>query len=122
MFQILPTGNIQLQEPLRQPVWLAHGITIDFTVPAGFVSDGASIPSCLWLILGPPIRSNHLIPSVVHDYLCESATDYNERLLGDAVFFKLLKDHDVPAWKRSLMYLGVRLYGRWRWRRQNAGS
>lgn len=43
---------------------------------------------------------------------------YSERVLGDAVFFKLLRDYEVPRWKRTLMYIGVRVQGRFTWRKK----
>jgi hypothetical protein len=110
--------HIKLDHLLHVDVWLHTDFHV--LVPEGFVSDGASIPAMFWVIVGPPLGSNHLIASIVHDYLCESATDYSERLLADAVFFKLLRDYGVPAWKRSVMYVAVRLMGRWTWRRSNA--
>lgn len=117
MFTPTNEGRIRLDFKLAYPVWEVNGVTFRVTVPAGFESDGASIPPPLWPILGPPIGSSHLIPSIIHDYLCKTATTYPQRLLGDAVFFCLLKQHDVPRWKRCLMYLGVRFYGRFVWKR-----
>lgn len=116
MFTPLPDGRIRLDAPLYQNVWLMQGVEFRVVVPTDFISDGASIPRLFWAILGPPICSEHCIPAIVHDYLCEQATDYNERVLGDAVFFKLLRDFEVPRWKRTLMYLAVRVYGRITWR------
>ncbi len=118
MFTPLPDGRIQLDEPLYQNIWLMQGVEFRVVVPAGFVSDGASIPRLFWAIIGPPIGSSHLLPAIVHDYLCEQARDYNERVLGDAVFFKLLRDFDVPRWRRTLMYIAVRVCGRLTWRRK----
>ena len=108
--------TITLDYELCYPVWQVDGVEFVVDVPAGFESDGASIPQILWPLLGPPIGSSHLIPSIVHDYLCETATTYPQRLLGDAVFFSLLKEHGVPRWKRAIMYLGVRFYGRFVWK------
>ena len=116
MFTPTNDGRIRLDFELAYPVWEVNGVTFRVTVPAGFISDGASIPRLLWSLIGPPIGSNHLIPAVVHDYLCEEARIYPQRLLADAVFFCLLKQHNVPAWKRCLMYLGVRWYGRFVWK------
>ncbi|HIE98682.1 MAG TPA: DUF1353 domain-containing protein, partial [Fuerstia sp.] len=46
-----------------------QGVEFRVVVPAGFVSDGASIPRLFWAIIGPPIGSSHLLPAIVHDYL-----------------------------------------------------
>ena len=85
-------------------------------VPEGFVSDGASIPRWAWPIVGPPLRGKHLEPAVVHDYLCERSfklVDYEARVMADAAFFLLLKRFGVPYWKRALMYVAVRFWGRY---------
>ena len=116
MFKSLPSGKVELQEPLYCVVWDAPGVHNRVEVPRGFVSDGASIPRLLWPILGPPIGDLHLIPAIVHDWLCVQARTYTQRVLADAVFFALLKDYQVPYWKRALLYLGVRWYGRLVWR------
>lgn len=116
IFTPLDNGNIRLDEPLYHSVWLAKGVEFRVTVPRDFESDGASIPKPFWLLVGPPIRSEHLIPAIVHDYLCVKAETYQQRVLGDAVFFALLKEHGVSTWKRVIMYLGVRFYGRFVWR------
>jgi hypothetical protein len=119
MFTPLKNGRqIQLDGNLNQNVWHRSGVINRVIVPEGFISDGASIPKWIWPILGPPIGSKHLIPSIIHDYLCEQATCYSERVLGDAVFFKLLRDFDIPRWKRTLMYIGVRVQGHFTWRKK----
>lgn len=119
MFTPLPDGRIQLDEPIETFVWFDAGIEFRIVVPEGFVSDGASIPRCFWWLVGPPIRSNHLIPAVTHDYLCKQATSYQERILGDAVFRMLLKDYEVPIWKRLVMYAGVRVQGLITWSKKS---
>ena len=122
MFTPVGDGRIKLDESLHHYIWLGWGIDFQVEVPAGFISDGASIPRPLWAVIGPPIGSDHLIPAVVHDFLCESAITYQQRVLGDAVFFALLKDHNVPAWKRAAMYLAVRFYGRFIWKRKQVAN
>lgn len=118
MFNHRPNGNLQLESPLHEELWVARNITNVVTVPVGYETDGASIPRWCWPIIGPPIRSEYLIPSVVHDYLCDSAESYEHRVMADAAFFALLHRYGVPRWKRAAMYLAVRFYGRWAWRRK----
>ena len=121
MFHSLSTRKIEVTEPLHAPAWQSDEIEVRVTVPAGFTSDGASIPWPLWPILGNPISTDgvhekHLIPAVVHDWLCEAAMCYEDRVLGDAIFFRLLAEYEVPYWKRAAMYLGVRFYARFFWK------
>lgn len=111
----LDDGRIRLTQALTVAVWDAFMIAFTLTVPADFVSDGASIPKILWPIIGAPIGNKHLPAAIVHDFLCESACDYEQRLIGDAVFFELLKRCGVAYWRRAAMYCGVRIYARFFW-------
>ena len=115
MFSPLPDGKIRLDEDLVHYVWIADGVEIKVRVPAGFESDGASIPPFFWPLIGPPIGAPHLIPAVIHDFLCVRAFTYPHRLITDAIFFALLREHNVPYWKRCVLYLAVRFFGRFVW-------
>lgn len=115
LFSPLPDGRIRLDQPFHCTIKNLPNHEHRIIVPAGFISDGASIPKSLWWLVGPPIASNHLIPSVVHDYLCDTATNRNERLIGDAVFRLLLEQYHVPPWKQRVMFVGVMLQGRFLW-------
>ena len=75
----------------------------------------ASIPAILWPILGAPIANRHLKAAIVHDFLCENATTYEQRVLGDAIFFALLKECGVAYWRRACLDAGVRAYARFFW-------
>jgi hypothetical protein len=46
--------------------------------------------------------------SVVHDYLCVKST--LPRSLIDLVFLEAASVSGVPAWRRNLMYFGIRLH------------
>lgn len=118
IFTHLPNGNLRLEEKFEHPVWVAPGIQHTVTVPAEFETDGATIPRALWSIIGPPMRGNHLIPALIHDYLCVMADTYPKRLMADTTFFALLREYKVHWFKRSMMYLGVRFYGRFFWRKK----
>lgn len=80
-------------------------------VPAGFVSDFASIPGrAQGLInkLGP-----HLCPAIVHDYLYWTQTC--TRSQSDAIFLRMMEDMGVPWLTRRLMYWAVVLFGQKSW-------
>lgn len=84
------------------------------TIPPGFRFDGASIPRCLWSLIGSPFEPDLMQAACVHDWYCEhTAGCYQSRVIGDAVFFYLLTRAGVPRWRRVLMYLGVRLHSFW---------
>ena len=46
--------------------------TYDIDVPAGFASDGASIPRWLWPLVGHPFAPIRARASLLHDWLYES--------------------------------------------------
>lgn len=84
------------------------------TIPPGFRFDGASIPRCLWSLIGSPFEPDLMQAACVHDWYCEHTAEcYQSRVIGDAVFFYLLTRAGVPRWRRVLMYLGVRLHSFW---------
>ena len=83
-------------------------------IPVGFVFDGASIPPLFWRIIGKPKDPKFRYASCVHDWFCVHAAlrhDYQLRVIGDAIFFDLLKKAGVKRWRRRAMYVAVRLHG-----------
>ena len=86
------------------------GIIHTVCIPSGFIFDGATIPKLAWLIIGPPFEPDFILAACIHDWYCNNALTYNDRVIGDAVFFKILADEKVPYWRRALMYSAVRLY------------
>ena len=97
---------------LTRPLVIHFGEGQDrLVVPAGFVTDFASIPRRfrgLVSKLGP-----HLCPAIVHDYL------YYEkpcsRPEADRVFLYMMEEMSVPWATRRLMYHAVRGFGRSGW-------
>lgn len=83
--------------------------TID--VPAGFQTDLASVPRAplVYLLCGDCARE----AAVVHDYLY--TTHLVDRATADAVLREASAVTGVPAWRRCLMYWGVRLGGARHW-------
>jgi hypothetical protein len=103
-------------------------------VPAGFVTDFASIPWGLWNLfppLGPWAR-----PAIVHDFLYATSgtgvwaaagnpplrhitrqADYT-RAEADGIFREALQVVGVPGWRRTAMYRAVRLGGGSGWKKR----
>lgn len=86
-------------------------------VPAGFLTDGASIPRFLWWLFPPWGRYGQA--AALHDRLCEVPQLYNESVIHtvnrkyvDRVFYDAMLVVGVPKWKAKLMYLGVRAYAK----------
>jgi len=84
-----------------------------YCVPAGYLSDGASVPRLLWRLLSPCIDPVTLVPSIVHDYLYEwrLGTRYD----ADLFYATALDQNGYPLWKCLLTYIGLRLFGGSHW-------
>jgi hypothetical protein len=82
-----------------------------FTVPAGFQTDLASVPRLplVFLLAGDCARE----AAVVHDYLY--STHLVPRDVADAVLREASEVTGVPAWRRWLMWAGVRVGGSSHW-------
>lgn len=79
-----------------------------FTIPKDYTWDGATIPRAFWRLIGPKTDPKFLIPSLIHDILCEHH-EYvdNDRYFADKVFERLLYISGVPAFNRWLMFHSV---------------
>jgi hypothetical protein len=77
------------------------------TVPAGYVTDFASVPRLLWAI-EPPLGDAGKA-AVLHDWLYE--TGERSRAEADAIFLEAMKVLEVEWWKRRLIHRAVRLFG-----------
>jgi len=116
---------VRLLEPLEYRVGSAEsGETI--VVPAGFLTDFASIPWGLWNLfppLGPWAR-----PAIIHDFLYATRGDGwafqrcwitrerpYARAEADAIFREAMRVVGVDAWRREVMYRAVRLGGGGGW-------
>lgn len=76
-----------------------------FTIKKGYIWDGASIPRLAWRIIGAKTDPRFLIPSMIHDVLCENHHFAgNDRYFADKVFERLLFVSGVSAWKRWAMF------------------
>ena len=99
--------------PAELPIWrdLPDGVHqqlvkswtwLGVTIPAGFVTDGASSPwYARWLI---PRRGKYTFAAYIHDH-CLKTMSRREAALK---FYKALVVLGVPKWKRRLMYRAVR--------------
>lgn len=96
-----------------------HDRVYSFTIPKGYKWDGASIPRLFWRLIGSKTDSAFLIPSLVHDVLCENHSYVgNDRYFADKVFERLLYVAGVSAFNRWLMFHSVEGYQRFKgWRK-----
>lgn len=84
-----------------------QGGATQLCVPAGFITDFASIPRIFWRILPPSGKYNKA--AVVHDYLY--STQIVHRDIADLIFYEAMGALGVPQWKRWTMYQAVRSCG-----------
>ena len=76
-----------------------------FSIPEGYMWDGATIPRLFWRLIGAKTDPRFLVPSMIHDILCENHSYVNnDRYFADKVFERLLYVSDVPAFSRWLMF------------------
>ena len=82
------------------------------TVPAGFESDGASVPKLFWSAF-PPFDT-YLPAAVVHDILCVQG--HNDKCLYTSIeaadiFYEAMRVCGVGITKARMMYYAVRYFG-----------
>ncbi len=105
-----PTGRTRDGRPVWRAAaafqfdigYLGSGLSIE--VPAGFQTDGPSIPAFALRVVdaGAMIRS-----AAVHDRLREDLRF--TKLEGDAIFLTAMAAEGVEPWQRELVFAAVRL-------------
>ena len=86
-----------------------------FVIPAGFESDGASVPRFFWRIVCPPTDPKAVRAGVAHDWIYRKQPDGWTREEADKMFYDLLKEDGMMRCQARLAYLGVRLGGGFAW-------
>ncbi|HFE7524033.1 TPA: DUF1353 domain-containing protein [Salmonella enterica subsp. enterica serovar Newport] len=77
-------------------------------VPAGFITDLATIPRIFWSLMPPD--GKYAKAAIIHDYLYDNALRAKRE--ADRIFLDGMTVQGVPKWKRTVMYLAVQLFGR----------
>ncbi len=85
------------------------------TVPAGFESDGASVPRFFWRIVFPPGDNRALRAAFLHDWIYRTHPEGWTREAADNLFRKVLATDGVPRISATLAFWGVRLFGASAW-------
>lgn len=109
-------GNIYT---LKEPLFVDLGSGEPVRVPAGFRSDGASVPRFFWRYVFPPGDSRALRAAFVHDYLYRVPVPGWDRIAADRIFLALLVADGMPIRAAVTAYTGVRLFGTKSWRTYN---
>ena len=97
---------------VRQPLRYRIGVsTQEVVVPAGFVTDFASIPQALQSIIRA--NGNYILPAVVHDYLYwnQSCT----RKQADQIFLLAMIENKVGALHQRAIHGAVAVAGGFAW-------
>jgi hypothetical protein len=79
-------------------------------VPAGFRTDGASVPRLFWF-LWPPFGGDYDQAAALHDYLYRTQFKFLERVVCDAIFVEAMKALNTSARARWCIFVGVRAFG-----------
>jgi hypothetical protein len=91
-------------------------VFLEFTVPAGFITDFATAPLIVgWLIQK---QGDFNRAAVLHDYLYTEKTC--SRFLADALFRDVMREIGVPLWRRIAMYYAVRFFGWTGWKKEKS--
>lgn len=84
-------------------------------VPAGFRSDGASVPEFLWATVSPAIDPRTIRAAVAHDYLYRHHPEGWTRADADAMFYDLIREDGLNWWRSQKAYWGLRMFGGSAW-------
>ena len=85
---------------------------VDWDVPAGFVSDGASVPWGLWTFIGGPYDGPYRDAAILHDYFCTTKSRSWEDT--HVMFLEASLKRGTTDSIAQTMYAGI-LYGGPRW-------
>lgn len=120
---ILATYTAEQKRDIRKKPYLNETnvfFSIDFDgeeyrlfIPKDYTWDGASIPALFRPLIGGKGKQEFLIPSMVHDKMCENHYLIgNNRELSSLIFKKLLLACGVGKLRAEIMYLAVDLFQR----------
>lgn len=90
-----------------------------YSVPRGFLIDGASIPRFYRWRFSP--WGKWIRAATVHDWLYRTKEHGLSRKEADQIFRELMKQEGVGWWTRNVMYRAVR-FGGWKAWRLNRGT
>ncbi|EKH1093474.1 DUF1353 domain-containing protein [Salmonella enterica] len=106
ILEMLGHYNWRVHEPFA--FYLSDDSSDVIEVPAGFITDLATVPRIFWILLPPD--GKYAKAAIIHDYLYDNAlrTKYE----ADRIFLDGMTVLGVPKWKKMIMYWAVRLFGR----------
>ena len=87
----------------------------EYTVPKGFITDGASIPPWLQWLCGSPFEVPRMYAALVHDFLYSGGDPEATRADADDIFRDLQISLGVPRWQAYVEWGALRLFGKSHW-------
>jgi hypothetical protein len=105
-------SSFELQTDLHVSISENDAAPLTITIPAGYVTDLASIPPEAGLF-GFNKLGKYSFAAIVHDYMFSKQMGFE---LANAIFYSLLKKSGLPKWQCSLMASAVQIGGRSRYR------
>ncbi|EEF0620063.1 DUF1353 domain-containing protein [Salmonella enterica subsp. enterica serovar Freetown] len=116
ILEMLGHYNWRVHEPFA--FYLSDDNSDVIEVPAGFVTDLASVPRIFWTLLPPD--GKYAKAAIIHDYLYDNALRTKKE--ADLIFLDGMTVLGVPRWKRMIMYYAVRLFGRGMYNRKTPAN
>lgn len=112
--------SVTLPRTKGEPFALTHDWTLVFRggyyrLPAGFTTDGASIPRWLWWLCGTPYESPRIFAALVHDYLYGGGDPETTRADADDLYRDIQIALGVSRVKAYVEWLALRLCGWTHW-------
>ncbi|EGM7790980.1 TPA: DUF1353 domain-containing protein [Escherichia coli] len=110
ILEMLDDYRWRLVEPFE--FWLTDNQDDVIYVPEGYVTDLASVPRLLWALFPP--HGRYAKAAIIHDWLYDNAL--RTKAEADRIFLDAMTVLGVSRWRRWLMYVAVRLFGRGKYR------
>jgi hypothetical protein len=82
---------------------------VEYIIPAGWISDGASIPRLLWPVLGSPFVGKHRAGCILHDFLYWKNVESQN--YSDLCMYHKNRLDGVGWIKANLLYTGLCIGG-----------
>lgn len=76
-------------------------------VPAGFITDLATIPRLFWTIMPP--NGDYAKAAIIHDFLYSSKPFSRKRC--DDILYEAMGVLNVACWRKNVIYWAVRIFG-----------
>ena len=80
------------------------------TVPAGFITDGASVPRAFWWLCAP-VAGPFGEAALVHDWMYNIRSNFWDRAFADKCLCEIGRYRGANLIRARAVWLGVRLWG-----------